>query len=53
MLRQWKIFRRPEGLDPEGEKARQELAEFLDNLEVTARRFEERRRPGEPKRAAK
>ncbi|WP_062442759.1 acyl-ACP desaturase [Herbidospora daliensis] len=52
VLRQWKVFEK-EGLDPEGEKARQELAEFLDNLEVTARKFEERREARRAREAAK
>ncbi|WP_066365669.1 acyl-ACP desaturase [Herbidospora mongoliensis] len=52
VLRQWKVFER-EGLDPEGEKARQELAEFLDNLEVTTKRFEERREARKAREAAK
>ncbi|TKK83936.1 acyl-ACP desaturase [Herbidospora galbida] len=52
VLRQWKVFEL-EGLDPEGEKARQELAEFLDNLEVTTRKFEERREARRAREAAK
>nr|WP_062339999.1 acyl-ACP desaturase [Herbidospora sakaeratensis] len=52
VLRQWKVFEK-EGLDPEGEKARQELAEFLDNLEITARKFEERREARRAREAAK
>ncbi|WP_433221449.1 acyl-ACP desaturase [Microtetraspora malaysiensis] len=42
VLRQWKPFD-IEGLDAEGEQAREELAAFLANLEVAAARFEERR----------
>jgi len=42
VLRQWKVWDL-EGLDPEAEKARQELAEFLDGLDEAASRFEERR----------
>ncbi|GAB1817132.1 acyl-ACP desaturase [Herbidospora sp. RD11066] len=52
VLRQWKVFEK-EGLDDEGEKARTELAEFLDNLEVTAKRFEERREARRAREAAK
>ena len=32
-----------EGLDAEAEKARTEVSEFLDTLDVAATRFEERR----------
>jgi acyl-[acyl-carrier-protein] desaturase len=42
VLRQWKVWE-IEGLDPEAEKARTELNEFLDTLDVAASRFEERR----------
>ncbi|WP_433352059.1 acyl-ACP desaturase [Microtetraspora malaysiensis] len=42
VLRQWKTFD-IEGLDAEGEQAREELAAFLAKLEVAATRFEERR----------
>jgi acyl-[acyl-carrier-protein] desaturase len=42
VLRQWKVWD-IEGLDAEAEKARQELSEFLDGLDVAASRFEERR----------
>ncbi len=42
VLRHWKVFERTD-LGPEGEKARQQVAEFLDDLEVTAARFEEKR----------
>src|SRR4051812_26628887 len=42
VLRQWRIFDL-EGLDADGEKARQELAEFLEGLEAAATRFTERR----------
>jgi len=42
VLRQWKVWD-IEGLDAEAEKARQELSQFLDGLEVAASRFEERR----------
>jgi acyl-[acyl-carrier-protein] desaturase len=42
VLRQWKTFD-IEGLDAEGEQAREELSDFLAKLEVAATRFEERR----------
>jgi len=42
VLRQWKVWD-IEGLDGEAEKARQELDEFLGQLETAAARFEERR----------
>jgi len=42
VLRQWKVWD-IEGLDPEAEKARTEIAEFLDVLDNAANRFEERR----------
>ncbi|MCT9929975.1 acyl-ACP desaturase [Planotetraspora sp. A-T 1434] len=42
VLRQWKVFDL-EGLDAEGEKAREELSAFLGQLDAAATRFEERR----------
>jgi acyl-[acyl-carrier-protein] desaturase len=42
VLRYWKVFEL-EGLSPAGERARSELAEFLDGLDKDAARFEERR----------
>ena len=42
VLRYWKVFE-VEGLDAEGEKAREELAAFMDGLETQAVRFEEKR----------
>lgn len=42
VLRAWKIFD-IEGLNAEGEQAREELAAFLAKLDVAATRFEERR----------
>ena len=42
VLRFWKVFE-VEGLDAEGEKARGELADFMDGLEKQALRFEDRR----------
>jgi acyl-[acyl-carrier-protein] desaturase len=32
-----------EGLSPEGEQAREKLAEFMEQLDVKAARFEEKR----------
>jgi len=42
VLRHWKIFEL-EGLDAEGEAKREELSDYLAQLEVTASRFVERR----------
>jgi acyl-[acyl-carrier-protein] desaturase len=42
VLRHWKVFERND-LGPEGEKARDQVNEFLDDLEVSASRFEEKR----------
>ncbi|WP_327048301.1 acyl-ACP desaturase [Microbispora sp. NBC_01189] len=42
VLRQWKTFDL-EGLDAEGEQAREELSAFLAQLDAAAARFEERR----------
>ncbi|CAN5714429.1 acyl-ACP desaturase [soil metagenome] len=42
MLRHWRIFER-EGLDPAAEAARDGLADYLRQLDASARRFEERR----------
>ncbi|HEU4513301.1 MAG TPA: acyl-ACP desaturase [Nocardioidaceae bacterium] len=42
VLRFWKVFE-VEGLDAEGEKAREELAAFMDELDTQATRFEEKR----------
>jgi acyl-[acyl-carrier-protein] desaturase len=42
VLRTWKVWDR-EGLSPEGEQAREELAGLLDQLEAAAVRFEEKR----------
>ena len=42
VLRFWKVFE-VEGLDAEGEQAREELAAFMDGLEVQAGRFEDKR----------
>ncbi|MEV0383910.1 acyl-ACP desaturase [Nonomuraea sp. NPDC050643] len=42
VLRQWAVFDKT-GLDAEGEKAREELASFLEKTELTASKFVERR----------
>jgi acyl-[acyl-carrier protein] desaturase len=42
LLRHWKVFEL-ENLDPEGEKARTELANFLARVDAQAVRFEDRR----------
>jgi acyl-[acyl-carrier-protein] desaturase len=42
ILRTWKVFERTD-LGPEGEKAREELAEFLVGLDAQATRFVESR----------
>ncbi len=42
VLRFWNVFEL-EGLDAEGERARAELAEFMDQLEGQAKRFEDKR----------
>ena len=42
VLRHWKIFEMT-GLGPEGEKARDQISQFLDELEASASRFEEKR----------
>ncbi|HEX5018185.1 MAG TPA: acyl-ACP desaturase [Actinomycetes bacterium] len=42
VLRHWKVFERTD-LGPEGEKARDQVGEFLADLEAQASRFEEKR----------
>jgi acyl-[acyl-carrier-protein] desaturase len=42
VLRHWKLFDL-EGLSPEGEQARHKLAEFMEQLDTKAARFEEKR----------
>ena len=42
VLRHWKVFEM-EGLSAEGEKARMELADLLENLDTQAARFEDKR----------
>ncbi|GHH67332.1 acyl-ACP desaturase [Streptosporangium violaceochromogenes] len=51
VLRQWAVFEMKD-LDAEGEKAREELAGFLDRLEVSAARFVERRDARRARQAA-
>ncbi|GAA3098698.1 acyl-ACP desaturase [Streptosporangium carneum] len=51
VLRQWAVFDMKD-LDGEGEKAREELAEFLARLEVSASRFVERREARRARQAA-
>ncbi|WP_037303319.1 acyl-ACP desaturase [Amycolatopsis orientalis] len=52
LLRQWKIFEL-EGLGEVGEKARDELDQFLKGLDTQASRFEERRAAAEARSAAR
>jgi acyl-[acyl-carrier-protein] desaturase len=52
VLRQWNVFSRTD-LTPEGEKAREQLAAHLDDLEVQAARFEERREARRQREAAR
>ncbi|RDH13365.1 acyl-ACP desaturase, partial [Tsukamurella pulmonis] len=52
VLRKWKIFER-EDFGPEGERTREELAAFLDELEAAAVKFEEMRDRSLAREAAK
>lgn len=52
LLRHWKIFE-IEGLDEEGEKARDELAAAIEALDGAATKFVEQREEAEAKRAAR
>jgi acyl-[acyl-carrier-protein] desaturase len=52
LLRQWGVFAL-EGLDEEGEKAREELAAAMAALDAEATRFVERRAEAEAKKAAR
>ncbi len=52
VLRFWKVFE-IEGLDAEGEKARSELADFMDSLDAQASRFEEKRQRLQERMAAR
>jgi acyl-[acyl-carrier-protein] desaturase len=52
LLRQWGVFAL-EGLDEEGEKARDELAAAVSALDTEATRFVERRAEAEAKKAAR
>jgi acyl-[acyl-carrier-protein] desaturase len=42
LLKKWKVFRQ-DGLSPEAEARRDELADFLDDMDATASRFEDKR----------
>ena len=42
LLRYWKVFERTD-LDPEAERERERLARFMEKLDMSARKFEERR----------
>ncbi len=52
VLKKWKLWE-IEGLDGEGEKAREELAGFLGTLDVQASRFEEKREERRQRLAAR
>ncbi len=52
VLRQWQVFE-IDDLGAEGDKAREELAEFLQDLETTANRFVERRAERRARAAAR
>jgi acyl-[acyl-carrier-protein] desaturase len=52
VLRQWRVFEMT-GLGPEGEKAREELSQFLAGLDTAAARFVERREERQARRAAR
>ncbi|HEV7934408.1 MAG TPA: acyl-ACP desaturase [Actinomadura sp.] len=52
VLRQWGVFEM-EGLDGEGEKAREELSEFLKGVDTAASRFVERRAARRARQAAR
>ncbi|GAB3129534.1 acyl-ACP desaturase [Tsukamurella serpentis] len=52
VLRKWNVFER-EDFGPEGEKTREELAAFLDELEAAAVKFEEMRDRSLAREAAK
>jgi len=52
LIRQWGVLEL-EGLDAEGERARSELADFLDTLDAQATRFVEQREEAAAKKAAR
>jgi acyl-[acyl-carrier-protein] desaturase len=52
ILRQWKVFEM-EGLDGDGEKAREELSQFLEGLDTAATRFVDRRAERQARQAAR
>ena len=52
ILRHWKVFERTD-FGPDGEQARDELAEFLDGLDAQATKFVERRAANRARVAAR
>jgi acyl-[acyl-carrier-protein] desaturase len=52
VLRQWKVFEL-DGLSGDGEKAREELSEYLEELDTAATRFVERRAERRARQAAR
>jgi acyl-[acyl-carrier-protein] desaturase len=52
VLRQWQVFEL-DSLDGDGEKAREELSEFIDGLDTAATRFVERRDERRARQAAR
>jgi acyl-[acyl-carrier-protein] desaturase len=52
VLRHWKVFDL-QGLSPEGERARENLAAFLEQLDAKAARFEEKRAAQQARQAAR
>jgi acyl-[acyl-carrier-protein] desaturase len=52
VLRAWKVFERTD-FGPEGEKAREELAQFLTGLDAQATKFVESRERARARSAAK
>jgi acyl-[acyl-carrier-protein] desaturase len=52
VLRKWGVFDRTD-LSGDGEKARQELGEFLDQLDAAATKFETRREERRARQAAR
>jgi acyl-[acyl-carrier-protein] desaturase len=52
ILRHWGVFEL-EGLNDEGEKARQELSEFMAGLDSAAKKYEERREQRRARQAAR
>jgi len=52
VLRSWRVFERTD-LSGRGERARDDMAAYLDDLAVKARRFEEQRERAQARRAAR